>query len=59
MGRYNLIVVSSDIRQLSGNGEEHLLDQYDNVIAIFWDGNMPRQIKAADPDADTLTAEAA
>lgn len=41
----NLIVVSTDIKELKGIGEEILLDKEGNVIAKFYNGNFVRKEK--------------
>lgn len=48
------IRVSSSVRDLTGIGIEYLADAEGNIIAQFFDGNMPRESGSVDAEAATI-----
>lgn len=57
MNEYKVIRVYRNIQLMTGVGEEFLVDQYDEVIAVFWNGNMRRrEVVNCDVEAETAIA---
>ncbi len=50
--RADLIVISTDVRQLTGVGLEYLTDLDGNVLATFWNGDLRSAHIARNSDSE-------